>query len=112
MPPSPDLSPLPGSIEAAGAATQVAPVSVGTAVDAGVAARVALIHVLAAASALIEVESRRTNALEAAQGVVAGSGAAHGSSLTLVFICGAEKCPLSGQKHNCLLHNPVLVLMF
>lgn len=85
------LSPLPGSVEPPGAATQVAPVSIGTAVDAGVAAGAALIHILAATSALVEVESGRTNTLEAAQSVVAGGGATHRSSLTLVFICEAER---------------------
>lgn len=83
-------SPLSGSEEPSRAAAQVASVGVGAAVDAGVAACAAFIHVLAAAGALLEVEAGRTHALEAAQSVVAGGGAAHRSTLTLILICGSR----------------------
>lgn len=83
----PESSPLSGSEEASWTAAQVASVGVGAAVDAGVATGAAFIHVLAAAGTLLIVEARRTHALEAAQRVVAGGGAAHRSSLTLVLIC-------------------------
>lgn len=103
FPPFPDVtmrvsSPLSGSEEASWTAAQVASVGVGAAVDAGVATGAAFIHVLAAAGTLLIVEARRTHALEAAQRVVAGGGAAHRSSLTLVLICGreGERVPCEG----------------
>lgn len=84
-------SPLSGSEEASRTAAQVASVGVGAAVDAGVATCAAFIHVLAAAGTLLKVEARRTHALEAAQRVVTGGGAAHRSTLTLVLICGRAR---------------------
>lgn len=89
-PPGVRLSPLPGPVEAPGAAAQVAPVGVGAAVDAGVPSGAALVHVLAAAGALVEVEAGGADAFEAAQRVVAGGGATHGPALALVLICRAE----------------------
>lgn len=84
-------SPLSGPEEASRAAAQVASVSVGAAVNAGVATCAALIHVLAAAGTLLVIEARRTHTLEAAQRVVTGGGAADRSSLTLVLIWKEKK---------------------
>lgn len=79
--------PLSCSEVAAGAAAQVPPVRVGAAVAAGAAPGRALVHVLAAPEGLVEVEARGTNALEAAQGVVAGGRATGRGAGALVLIC-------------------------
>lgn len=79
-------SPLSGSVETSRTATQVASIGVGAAIDTGVAACVTFIHILAATSVLLIVKARGTHTLEATQCVVAGGGATHRSSLTLVFI--------------------------
>lgn len=84
-------SPLPCSVEASRTATQVASISVGAAIDAGVSGRGALVHILAATDTLIKVKARGTHALVAAQRVVAGGGAAHRRSLTLVLICRRQE---------------------
>lgn len=65
-------SPLSSSVETSRAAAQVASVGIGASIDTGVCACVAFIHVLAAATVLLEVKARGTHTLEAAQGVVAG----------------------------------------
>uniref|UniRef100_A0A674GV31 Uncharacterized protein n=1 Tax=Taeniopygia guttata TaxID=59729 RepID=A0A674GV31_TAEGU len=57
---------------------------VAAAVAAGAAPGRALVHVLAAPEGLVEVEARGTDALEAAQGVVAGGRAAGGGAGALV----------------------------
>lgn len=86
---APLAAPLPLSCSevAAGAATQVPPVRVGAAVAAGAAPGRALVHILAAPEGLVEVEARGTNALEAAQGVVAGGRATGRGAGALVLIC-------------------------
>lgn len=86
---APLAAPLPLSCSevAAGAAAQVPPVRVGAAVAAGAAPGQALVHVLAAPEGLVEVEARGTNALEAAQGVVAGGRATGRGAGALVLIC-------------------------
>lgn len=70
-------SPLASSVETSRTAAQVASVSVGAAVDTGVVACAAFIHVLAATSGLLEVKARGTHTLETTQRVVAGGGATH-----------------------------------
>lgn len=85
------LLPLSCSVETSGAATQVASVGVGAAVDAGARARRALVHVMTAARVLLVVKARRTDALEAAQSVEAGGRTTNGAALTLVFICREQQ---------------------
>lgn len=80
-------SPLSGSKETSRTAAQVASVGVGAAIAAGVCACATFVHILAATSVLLKVKAGRTDALEAAQGVVAGSRAANGPTLTFIFIC-------------------------
>lgn len=84
-------SPLSCSVETSRTATQVASISVGAAIDAGVCGRGALVHILAATGTLIKVKARGTHALVAAQRVVAGGRAANRRSLTLVLICSERR---------------------
>lgn len=119
---APLAAPLPLSCSevAAGAAAQVPPVRVGAAVAAGAAPGRALVHVLAAPEGLVEVEARGTNALEAAQGVVAGGRATGRGAGALVLICmesrnrgitesrnhGIVGCPpqVQGNSHRYRMH--------
>lgn len=84
-------SPLSGSVETSRTAAQVASISVGAAIDAGVGTCATFIHILAATSALLKVKARGTYTLEAAQCVVAGGRATHCSCLTLVLICRGKR---------------------
>lgn len=67
-------------------ATQVAALSIGTAITAGGLRRATFIDVLAPPTELFILEASRTHALVAPQGVVTGGSSANVSTETFVFI--------------------------
>lgn len=66
--------------------TQVAALSIGTAVTAGGLSRAALVDVLATSTELFVLEAGRTHALVAPQGVVTGGSSADVSTEAFIFI--------------------------
>lgn len=68
-------------------ATQVAALSVGTAIAAGGLGRATFVDVLASSAELLVLESRGTHAFVAPQGVVTGGSPADVSAEAFVFIC-------------------------
>lgn len=72
-------------------ATQVATLSIGTAITAGGLRRATFIDVLAPPTELFILEASRTHALVAPQGVVTGGSSANVSTETFVFICRENK---------------------
>lgn len=68
-------------------ATQVAALSVGTAIAAGGLGRATFVDVLASSAELLVLEAGGTHALVAPQGVVTGGSSTDVSTEAFVFIC-------------------------
>lgn len=77
--------------------TQVAALSIGTAITAGGLSRATFVDVLATSTELFVLEAGRTHALVAPQGVVTGGSSTDVSTEAFIFICKEnQKTPHMG----------------